>query len=131
MLLASEVLSVIDRAVRPALLTLSMLKVVKPLALVLGSIHVDVDACAICLIVDPVTLIDVTIDVSELSNSVRPVVLPVTLVLGAVGPDLLSEAIAEAANPLARVLRIRPVGVGGSLLAGRIWVVRCIRDGLS
>lgn len=105
-----------------------MLEVLLPLALVPGSIHMDIDALAICLIIDPVSLINIPIDVGELSKTMGPVVLPVAFVAGAVRPDLLSIAISESTDPLSCILGPCRVSVCSSLLTLGIWIVRGVRD---
>ncbi len=105
-----------------------MLEVLLPLTLVPGPIHMDVDALAVCLIIDPISLVNIPIDVGELSKPVGPVVLPVAFVAGAVRPDLFTVAISEATNPLPCVLGARRISVCSSLLTLGIRIVRGVCD---
>ena len=123
MLLASEVLTFIYRAVGPLFFTVTVLQVVHPLSLVARPIHVDVDALAIGLVIHPVAFVDVAVNVGELSETVGAVILPISLIACAIGPNLDAEAIAEPANPLARILCPGRVCVGRPLLTLGIRVV--------
>ncbi len=107
-----------------------MLEVLLPLALVPGPIHMDIDALAICLIINPVSLVNIPIDVSELSKTMGPIVLPVAFVAGAIRPDLFSIPIAESTDPLACILGPCRVSVCSSLLTLGIWIVRGVRNRL-
>ena len=123
MLLASEVLTFIYRAVGPLFFTVTVLQVVHPLSLVARPIHMDVDALAIGLVIHPVAFVDVAVNVGELSETVGAVILPIALIACAIGPNLDAEAIAEPADPLARVRGARRIGVGRSLLTLRMWII--------
>lgn len=104
MLLAGEVLTFVHRAIGPLFLTMAMLQIVHPLSLVARTIHVDVDALAIGLIIDPVTLVDIAVDVSELSEAVCPIILPIALITSTIGPNLDAKTVTEPTDPLARIL---------------------------
>ena len=103
---------------------MAVLQVIHPLALVPGSVHMNVDALPIGLVVDPIAFIDITINVGELAEAVGPIVLPVSFVACAVLPHLLTVAIAEPTNPLSGVLGARRISVGRPLLTFGVRVVR-------
>ena len=84
---------------------------------------------AICLVVHPVSFIDIPVDVGKLAEALSPIVFPVAFVASAVWPDLLTVAISKATDPLASICSPSLVSVGGSLLPLRIWIVfRIVRD---
>jgi hypothetical protein len=93
MLHALFVSTFITAAVLPALHSLAILKVVLPVAFVLGSIDVNVDAEAIGFIIFPLTFIDVTVSVPEFSTPVCLVFAPFALVFGVIWPNLDSWAV--------------------------------------
>lgn len=64
-----------------------------------------VDAVAMCLIVQPVALVDITVGVNETAFAVGLIIAPVALEIGAVLPDLDASAVALAIFPLALVNR--------------------------
>ena len=101
-----------------------MLQIVHPLSLVARTIHVDVDALAIGLIIDPVTLVDIAVDVSELSEAVCPIILPIALITSTIGPNLDAKTVTEPTDPLARILCTSWVCVCRPLLSFSIWIVR-------
>jgi len=90
------------------LLALPMLQVVLPLSLVLRAILFHVDAIAVCLVIEPLALVDVAIDVPELSLTVSFVEAPMTLILGTILPDLHALTVLHVSKPLA--------GVGSAVL---------------
>ena len=100
-----------------------MLQIVLPHALVLRPVDMFVDTAAICLIVGPVSIVDVTIDMDEPALPVGPVLTPLTGVLGSIVPGLLTEAVAEAALPLPCVHCTGLESVGWPLLALLVRVV--------
>jgi hypothetical protein len=93
MLHALFVSSFITATVLPALHSLAILKIILPVAFVLGSIDVNVDAEAIGFIVFPLTLIDVTVSVPEFSTAVCLVFAPFSFILGVIWPDLDTWAV--------------------------------------
>ena len=82
-----------------------------------------VSTAAICLIVGPITIIDITVYVYETAFAVSSVFAPLSAVLGPVIPNLLTEAIAEASLPLACIGGTRPKGVKWSLFSWHIGIV--------
>jgi len=87
----------------------------------------NVNALAVRLVVDPVSLINVAVDMGEFTEAMRPIVFPVALIAGPIAPDLLTASIAESADPLTGVLCASRVLVRGPYFALRIRVVRRVR----
>lgn len=129
MLFTSEVLAFVEGHVSPTLLAMAVLEVVFPLALVLSSVHMNIDTVTICLIVHPVSLIDIAIDVDELPLTVRSVIFPVAFVACTIRPDLFAESITEASNPLPQVSSSSLERVEFSILPFGIWVVNRLANG--
>ena len=86
----------------------------------------DIDALAVGLVVDPVSLVNIAIDVRKLTIPMSPIVFPATFVLGAIGPDLGALTISEATEPLASVLGSRAIGVRRPLLPLGVRVIRLV-----
>ena len=105
MLLALEVVALVPAAVRPDLLTGTVLQVLLPVALIPGPVHVHVNAVAVGLIVEPLTLKHVPIHMPELTAPTGLVQAPETLIPSAIGPNLHPEAVLHAAQPLTLVNR--------------------------
>lgn len=108
---------------------MAVLEVVFPLALVLSSVHMNVDTVTICLIVHPVSLINIAIDVDELPLTVRSVIFPVAFVACTIRPNLFAESITKAANPLPQVSSSSLERVEFSILPFGIWVVNRLANG--
>ena len=112
-MLPSEcVVSFILRLICPCLDALSVLKVVLPLTLILGPVHVHVDTGSVGFVIGPETIIDVTVDMDELTLAMGTVLPPVTDVFGAIRRSLLAEAVSEAALPLPAIDSARGELVG-------------------
>jgi hypothetical protein len=77
-----------------------VLLVVLPLAVVLCSRDIRVDASAVALVVLPLTLIDVTISVVKCSVAARLVVLPLAFVLGVIRPLHRALTVTQPTLPL-------------------------------
>lgn len=90
----------------------------------------NVDTVSICLIVYPVSLINIPIDVDELALSVSSVVFPVSFVTSPVWPDLFAVPISESADPLAEEGRTSLKSVELSILPFCIGVVNGLADRL-
>lgn len=107
---------------------MTMLKVVFPLALVFGSVHMNVDTVTISFVVHPVSLVDITIDVDKLALTMRSVVLPVAFVACAIRPDLFAESITETSNPLPQISSSSLKRIEFSILPFCIWVVNSLAN---
>ncbi len=97
------ILALVPGAVRPALLTETVLLVFKPLSFVLSAVHVSVGALSVCLVIQPVTLVGVSIRMIELAIARRAILFIVAFVARAVGPLLDTEAVSSLADPLSSV----------------------------
>lgn len=115
MLLALVVVSLIPTVVGPGFNTVTMLQVILPDALILGSIHVTVRASTISFVKGPETFVDVTVSVHEFALAMSSVVFPLANIFCTIGPLLLSEPVSKTSFPLARVHSARSVSVGLSL----------------
>ena len=62
-----------------------------------------VNAAPIGLVIGPISIVNVTIYVYEAAFAMSTILSPFSAVFGSVVPGLLTEAIAEASLPLARV----------------------------
>jgi len=100
-----------------------VLEVVSPLSFVHCSVHVVVDSVAICLVVDPGTVVNVSVNMDELSFSVGAIVFPLPFVLRTVRPALVSESIPESPDPLSIIGSSCFESVDGPLFSFGIWVV--------
>lgn len=108
MLLALMIATFVFRVIGPDLLAFTVLQIVLPLAFVAGTVLVHVDAPAIRLIVEPLSLEDITVDVPEFAVTTGLVKTPVALVLGTVFPDLHAVAVLHIAEPV--------TSIGGAIL---------------
>lgn len=131
MLFSTLVLTCIDTAIGPRFFTIPMLKIVLPFALVLGSIHMDVSALAISLIVDPIAFVDIAVDVNEATLTMGSSVLPLAIVLRTIWPVTSAMSVAETSFPLARVLSTGLVRVSCPSLYNGFLVVLLLADCLS
>lgn len=105
MLLTVAVLPLVARIVRPDLLSITVLLVLKPVAFVASAVCVVVLAEAVGLVILPLAVVDVTVCVNQTTASVGFISPPVALVEGAVDPDLnASSVFAPVFVPLALVL---------------------------
>ena len=77
-----------------------MLQVVFPVALVPGSVHVDINTIAVGLVIIPLALKDVAINVPELALAACLVEPPIPFVAGTIRPDLHTIAMLHVAKPL-------------------------------
>ena len=105
-------------SVRPRFLSFSMLFVIDPLALVLGSIGMCVLSKAVSLVVLPITVVDVTISVDQSSSAIGHVPLPVSFVDRAIRPNLNSSTMSLIGVnvPLPSVLSTIGQGLGIAVL---------------
>ena len=90
---------------------MSVLLVVEPLALVVGTISVRVGAHAFSLVIYPLPLIDITISMHQLSLPVSFIVAPLAFIATAIRPELGANAIARAVQPLACILSAIAKGI--------------------
>jgi len=74
----------------------AILEIISPVALILSTVDMYVNAVAICLIVFPETFIDISIGMPEFTLAVRFVEAPLALVFGAIWPNLSSWAVTGA-----------------------------------
>jgi len=88
--------SFVFASIGPALYTPAVLKIILPLSLIAGTIHVNVNAVAISLVIFPVTLIDIAISVPEFALAVCLIDFPFSLILGSIRPDLSARAMAHS-----------------------------------
>ena len=65
-----------------------MLLIIQPLSIVFCAIRVQVYACTLCFIIDPVALVNIAVVVDQLAPAISKAVLKLTLVFGAVKPNL-------------------------------------------
>lgn len=77
-----------------------MLQVIFPVALVPGSVHVDIDAIAVGFVIVPLALKHVAINVPELALAACLVEPPIPFVAGTIRPDLHTIAMLHVAKPL-------------------------------
>lgn len=82
-----------------------MLLVLFPVALILGSVEMGVDAVSVRLVILPVPIVDVPIGMDQPALSIGLVLHPVAFVEGTVGPDLHTFPLPHLATfePLTRV----------------------------
>jgi len=55
----------------------------------------DVEAKSVCLVVYPVSFVNIAIDVNELALAKRSVIFPLSFVAGSINPNLLADPISE------------------------------------
>ena len=103
MLHSLTVVSVVGTAILPELKAVTVLQVVMPLALILGSIHVDVRAESVRLVLFPLSVKNVAVSVPKNSSTFSLAEAPPPFVLGAIWPDLDTIAVSKFAQPLALV----------------------------
>lgn len=70
-----------------------MRKVVLPVTRILTAIAVNVNAKTVCLVILPLSMVDVTVYVRKLSGTIGFAVFPLALILCSIGPDLRTLAI--------------------------------------
>jgi hypothetical protein len=80
-----------------------MLLIVKPVSIVLGPVHMNIDSPPVSLIFFPETVEDVPVSIPKLAPAMGLVILPSTLVLSAIRPDLNSVAMPVVFLPLTLV----------------------------
>jgi hypothetical protein len=90
-----------------------MLEIIPPIALILRSIGVCVDAVPVGLILLPLTIEHVTVDVVETAFPMCLVVEPLSLVASTVLPCLRTRSIAVGASPFAFIDCTAFVSLGG------------------
>ena len=77
MLTPEAVIANVFAAIDPIFNSYAMLKVIFPLSLILGTVHMLVDAHASRFVIEPEALVDVSVGVEKLAPTVGLVVLPV------------------------------------------------------
>jgi len=109
-----------------------MLKIISPLAFVLGSVDMMVDTVSIGFIVDPFSIINIAINMREFTLAMSSIVLPLALILSTIWPLLNSESISESSNPLSVICGASLESICSSLFSLSIRVVLpVLRDSLS
>ena len=78
-----------------------MLLVILPRADILGTIGMSVSTVAVCLIIDPVSFVDIAVCMVQLSATIGLPVPPFTFIAAAIKPFLLALAIANTIQPFA------------------------------
>lgn len=131
MLAAECVVALVARLVRPSLHTLAVLEIVLPHAFILSSVDVLVDTRTICLVVCPVTIIDITIYMGELSLTVSAILTPFSLIPGSIRPHLDAPAVSETAFPLSCIDRTCLELISWPVLTGLVGVVETLSHGLA
>jgi hypothetical protein len=101
--LAYDVHTLILRALVPDFDTVAVLLVVLPLALVSGSLGIDVSPGAIRFVVAPLAFIDVAVDVIEFSMAESLPITPLSFVDCAIRPTHGAASMAEPTEPLSVV----------------------------
>lgn len=80
-----------------------MLHVVIPVAVVLGSVYVDIDTLSVSLVTFPVPIVHIAICMPKLASAVSLVSFPVAFVLRSVRPYLDTEPVSLSLQPLSSV----------------------------
>ena len=94
------ILSLVLGAIRPLLLTPSMLLIFMPVACVHRAIRMHVGTLTVCLIIQPLSFIHIPICMVELSVACGAIFSIVTLILGAIRPLLRTETVSLIPYPL-------------------------------
>jgi hypothetical protein len=100
---AFVILTLIFGSIRPALLSKTMLLILKPLSFVLCAVHVSVSSLSVSLVIQPVSLVCVSISMVQLAIPGCPILFIVSLVARSIGPLLHTKAISRVAHPLSSV----------------------------
>ena len=105
MLLAILVLALIGRAVRPSLMTITVLFVFDPFSLVASAVQMRVNSLTMSLVLSPHSIVNIAVGVNQSTMPVGLIIFPVSFVHGTIGPDLYAAALSNlrAFNPLASV----------------------------
>ena len=96
MLLSVLVLSLVASIVGPDLLTVTMLLILEPVALIPGPIRVVVDSIPMGLIILPLTIVDIAVCMDQSASAVGLVSPPVPFIERAIHPDLHTTPILHA-----------------------------------
>ena len=80
-----------------------MLLVILPRADILGTIGMSVSTVAVCLIIDPISFVDIAVCMVQLSATIGLTIPPFTFIAAAIKPFLLALAIANTIQPFAFV----------------------------
>jgi hypothetical protein len=130
MFFACHVLPLVDRAISPRLLALTVLKVVLPEAFIHGTVNVMIYSVTICFIVYPLAIIDISIDVNKPTFAVSPIILPLSFVDSTIWPLLDSPTIPEPTDPLTIVSGSRLKCISRSFFLFSIRIIHAsFRDG--
>ena len=106
MLSAKLVATLITRAIRPGLQTITVLFIFLPIALILGAVEVAINSHTVRFVILPLTVIYVTVCVDQSTSAVGLAICPVALVQRTIRPYLnaLTLAYLGTFQPLAFVL---------------------------
>jgi len=103
MLLSLSIFALIDRAVFPCLFSVSFLKIVNPLALILRTVYIVIGAKAVRLVVLPLAIEDIAIYMIEDPTTMSLIVHPFAFVFRSIWPGLFAIAMPEPSQPLPTV----------------------------
>ena len=126
MFTTKSVITFVARFVGPCLNSVTMLKVIFPHSLVLGTVYMLVYTTSVCFIVSPIAIIDVSVYMDEATLAVSPVFPPFARVFCSVTPSLLTEAISESSLPLTCVNGASLESVSRSLFTRLILIVNAL-----
>jgi len=82
-----------------------MLLIVSPVSLISRPISMSVGALSICLVIFPLSFVDVTVCVEQLSKPIRLVIKPVALVARAIRPLLTTVTFTQLVSPFTLINR--------------------------
>jgi len=88
-----HIISTINGSIGPRLLPKPMLFVIEPLTFIFRAVWVKISATSLCLVVNPIALVNITIVMNQFSTAVCQTVSKLTLVLWSVNPYLNAETV--------------------------------------
>ena len=80
-----------------------MLEVIKPFAIVFGSVVVNIGASSACLIILPFSLVYITVDMDELAPTCGFAIAPLPFIPCSIRPNLHSVPMPHIAKPVTSV----------------------------
>lgn len=87
-----------------------------------------INSLAICLIIYPVSFVDVSINVGEFTMAMGSVIFPCTFITSTIRPNLFTLSISESSDPFSCVGGTCSIGVGRSDFSLGVRVVGCVSD---
>ena len=90
----------------------AMLLIILPMALIPGTLSINVCASPVGFVIHPLAFVDVTIDVVEFPLAESLPVVPLAFVLGTISPAHGTSPVSEAAEPLSIVYGLILVLIG-------------------